>query len=148
MNTLKKSFQKLTLSGLIALLFISIQSTALAQQNRDHEREHEHGQANAMENPELRVLLFSGTGWFRHPEIPAVNGWLVRVGAEAGMQLDVTETPVDVSAKTLANYDVLLLNNTNVLDKVFSEQQRQDIESWYRSGGAIVALHAVLVHQI
>ena len=24
----------------------------------------------------LRVLLFSGTGWYRHPEVPAINGWL------------------------------------------------------------------------
>lgn len=99
------------------------------------------------ENPKLRVLVFSGTGWYRHVEIPEVNGWLVRVGSEEGMKLDVSETAVDISAKTLANYDVLLLNNANVLDKVFNEEQRKAIEDWYKAGGGIVALHAVLVHQ-
>ena len=147
MNTIKKSLQKLILSGLILVLFMVVQLTATAQHNRDHESEHEHSQTHALENPELRVLVFSGTGWYRHPEIPAVNGWLVRIGAEEGMQFDVTETAVDVSAESLDNYDVLLLNNANVLDKVFTEEQRQDIEKWYQSGGGILALHAVLVHQ-
>ncbi len=29
----------------------------------------------------LRVLIFSGTGWYRHPDIPRTNGWLVPPGA-------------------------------------------------------------------
>ena len=102
----------------------------------------------AMDNDDaLKVLLFSGTGWYRHPEIPIINGWLVRLGAEHNMQLDVSETGDDVSSEKLEKYDVILFNNANVLDKVFNVEQRSAIEQWYKAGGAIVALHAVLVHQ-
>jgi hypothetical protein len=38
-----------------------------------------------------RVLVFSGTGWFRHPELPASNSWLVRLGAH--MACKSTFTP-------------------------------------------------------
>ena len=103
MNTISKKF---FLASLTVVLFMVVQLTATAQQNRDHESEHKHNQTNALENLELRVLVFSGTGWYRHPEIPAINGWLVRTGAIEGMQLDVTETAVDVSAESLANYHI------------------------------------------
>lgn len=98
------------------------------------------------ENP-LRVLLFSGTGWYRHADIPLVNGWIVRLGAENNMQVDVTETGKDITKERLAQYDVLLMNNANVLDKVLTVEQRSVIEDWYRAGGGIVGLHALLVHQ-
>ncbi len=62
-----------------------------------------------------RVLVFSGTGWYRHPEIPLVNGWLVRLGGANGFQVDVTETAKDVSAKRLASYQVLVMNNCTEL---------------------------------
>lgn len=94
-----------------------------------------------------RVLVFSGTGWYRHPEIPLVNGWLVRLGGANGFQVDVTETAKDISAKRLAAYQVLVMNNCTELDKVFDKAQLEAIEAWYKAGGGIVALHAALVHQ-
>ena len=96
---------------------------------------------------EKRVLVFSGTGWFRHPEIPLVNGWLVRLGAAAGLQVDVTETAKDLTPQRLAQYQVIVMNNCNELDKVFDEKQRAAIEEWFKAGRGIVALHAALVHQ-
>ncbi len=95
----------------------------------------------------LSVLVFSGTGWYRHEEIPLINGWLVRMGAEHQMQVDVTETPEDVSKESLREYDVLLINNANELDEVFNQEQRTAIRKWYQAGGGIVGLHAALVHQ-
>ena len=77
---------------------------------------------------EVRVLCFSGTGWYRHPDIPAINHWLVKTGANYGIQIDVSETAKDLSSKRLADYDVLLLNNANTLDKVFDEKQRKIVE--------------------
>ncbi len=94
-----------------------------------------------------KVLLFSGTGWYRHPEIPQCNGWLVRTLGEAGYQVDVTETPGDLTRERLSTYDVLLMNNCNELTTILNEGQRQAIEDWYKNGHAIVALHAALVHQ-
>lgn len=93
------------------------------------------------------VLLFSGTGWYRHPEIPQCNGWLVRTLGEAGYRVDVTETPGDLTPDRLASYDVFLMNNCNELATFLNDEQRKAIEDWYKQGKAIVALHAALVHQ-
>ena len=119
-----------------------------AQEHLDVDHQKKMHERNAMgEGTTLKVLLFSGTGWFRHPDIPIVNGWIVRLGAEHNMQIDVSETGSDISKEKLSYYDVLLFNNANVLDKVFNEDQRNAIEEWYKDGGAIVGLHALLVHQ-
>ena len=37
------------------------------------------------------VMVFSGTGWYRHPEVPAISGWLARLDADLKMQVDVSE---------------------------------------------------------
>ena len=95
----------------------------------------------------LRVLVFSATGWYRHPEIPRTNGWLVRLGRDQGFVVDVSETPGDLTPQQLAAYQVLVLNNANELDKVLDEAQRKAVEDWSRHGGGIVGLHAALVHQ-
>lgn len=91
------------------------------------------------------ALVFSGTGWYRHPETAAVNGWLARLADETEIQIDVTESPKDLSM--LDRYDVLILNNSNELIKLLDEKQRNMVRDWYRDGGGIVALHAALVHQ-
>ncbi len=92
------------------------------------------------------VLVFSATGWYRHPETAAINGWLARLSGDLKMQVDVSESPHDI-ANLLDHYDVLVLNNSNELTKVLDEAQRTKIEKWYKAGGGIVALHAALVHQ-
>ena len=102
---------------------------------------------NATDATKRRVLIFSGTGWYRHPQIPELNGWLVRLGAQNGIQADVTETGNDITPQRLATYDVLVMNNSNELVKLLDEKQRRAIEQWYAKGGGIVGLHAVLVHQ-
>src|SRR4051794_17939692 len=95
----------------------------------------------------IRVLVFSGTGWYRHPEIPATNGWLVRLGQERGFVVDVTETPGDLTPERLKPYRALVLNNANELGKVIDEKQQRAIADWFRKGNGIVGLHAALVHQ-
>src|SRR4051794_37314388 len=108
-----------------------------------------HGDDPAAKAPgePIRVLVFSATGWYRHPEIPRTDGWLVRLGREQGFVVDVTETPGDLIAGRLAAYRVLLLNNANELGKVLDEKQRKAVEGWSRHGGGVVGLHAALVHQ-
>ena len=94
-----------------------------------------------------RVLIFSGTGWYRHPEIPRTSGWLVRLLGEAGYTADVTETAKDFTPERLVDYRVLVLNNTTALPDLLDEKQRQAIADWYKGSRGIVALHAALVHQ-
>mgnify|MGYP001289479468 FL=1 len=93
-----------------------------------------------------KVLVFGGTGWYRHPETAAINGWLSRLSDELKMQVDVTESAKDIS-NILSRYQVLILNNSNQLTKLLDQKQRTIIEKWYKEGGGIVALHAALVRQ-
>ncbi|HSH94271.1 MAG TPA: ThuA domain-containing protein, partial [Roseimicrobium sp.] len=96
----------------------------------------------------IRVLVFSNTGYYRHPEIPKINRWLVLLGQEYGFEADITEHWKDLQPPVLAGYDVLLLNNANELDMVIPEAQRKSVEDWFNKGGkGIVGLHAALVHQ-
>jgi len=96
----------------------------------------------------LRVLAFSNTGYYRHPDIPKINRWLVLLGVEHGFDVDITEHPKDLKPGVLSQYDVLLLNNANELDKVIPASERAAVEAWFASGTkGIVGLHAALVHQ-
>jgi uncharacterized protein len=95
-----------------------------------------------------KVLVYSNTGYYRHPEIPKINRWLVLLGHENGFEVDVTEHWKDLQPEALAPYDVLLLNNANELDLVLPEEQRKAVEAWFATGKkGIVGLHAALVHQ-
>ena len=94
-----------------------------------------------------RVLVFSKTGWFRHPEIPKTNGWLVEMGVREGYKVDVTETAEDITPARLKEYQVLILNNSNAMGEVMKPAQLKAIEDFYKSGHGIVGLHAALVHQ-
>ncbi len=93
-----------------------------------------------------KVLVFGGTGWYRHPEIPAISGWLARLSDDLGMQVDVSGTPRDLE-KLLPRYRVLVINNGNEFSKLLSDKERASVEKWYANGGGIVALHAALVRQ-
>ena len=93
-----------------------------------------------------KVLVFSGTGWYRHPETAAINGWLARLSDDLNMQVDVTESPKDI-LQLLDRYQVLILNNSNELDQLLDEKHRAKVEAWYANGGGIVALHAAIVRQ-
>ena len=97
----------------------------------------------------LKVLVYSNTGYYRHPETPKINRWLVLLGHENGFEVDVTEHWKDMRAEELSGYDVLVLNNANELDKVLPEEQRKSVEEWFTKGGkGIVGLHAALLNGV
>jgi hypothetical protein len=96
----------------------------------------------------LKVLVYSNTGYYRHPDIPGINRWLVLLGYENGFDVDITENAKDLEPASLKRYDALILNNANELDKVLPEKQRNAVEEWFVKGRkGIVGLHAALVHQ-
>jgi hypothetical protein len=47
----------------------------------------------------LKVLVYSNTGYYRHPETPKINRWLVLLGHENGFEVDVTEHWKDLRAE-------------------------------------------------
>ena len=91
-----------------------------------------------------RVLIFSKTAWYRHPALPELNGFLVRLGAKHNIQMDVTESPEDFSR--LNNYQAIIFNSTTDIGKTLNEQQRKQLKDWYHVGGGIMGLHAAAVH--
>ena len=92
------------------------------------------------------VLVFSGTGWYRHPEVAAISGWLARRSPELQMQVDVSENPNDL-LKILPKYKVLVFNNNTELTAILDARHQTAVRDWYRKGSGIVALHAALVRQ-
>ena len=110
-------------------------------------RGHEESDASETAGKPLRVLIYADTGDYRHPEIPALNRWLVLEGTRQGMVMDVTEHHLDLKPEVLDRYDVLLLNNANGLSDVLPEESRKAVEKWFARGHGIVGLHAALVRQ-
>ncbi len=108
---------------------------------------HETGEVKEAVHKPLRVLVYSDTGDYRHPEIPAINRWLVLEGDKQGMKIDVTEHHRDLKPEVLVRYDVLLLNNANGLSDVLPAASRKAVEQWFARGHGIVGLHAALVRQ-
>ena len=99
-------------------------------------------------SPNLRVLVYSNTAYYRHLDIPKINRWLVLLGHDNGIEVDITEHWKDLRPQELSRYDVLVLNNANELDKVLPESERKSVEDWFTKGKkGIVGLHAALVHQ-
>ena len=108
---------------IVLVLLCNFESSVLA---------HEKDEIKADRSPKNigTVLVFAGTGWYRHPETAAINGWLARLSDDIGMQIDISETPKDITT-ILDHYDVLIFNNSNELTKLFDKQQQQKIENWY-----------------
>ena len=63
----------------------------------------------------VEVLVYSATAWYRHPEIPKINGFLVRLGAQHNINVSVTESAEDLKSESLKNYDLVLFNNSTNL---------------------------------
>ena len=74
----------------------------------------------------IDVIIYSATAWYRHPEIPQLNGFLVRLGSKHNINISVTENPSDLKYKNLKNYNLLLFNNsTNLGESIPKEIQKE-----------------------
>ena len=122
----------------VTLLFLALANSLVSQ---DTKREFDRSPQNIGS-----VLVFSGTGWYRHPEVAAISGWLARRSPELQMQVDVSENPNDL-LKILPKYKVLVFNNNTELTAILDARHQAAVRDWYRKGGGIVALHAALVRQ-
>ena len=103
--------KRVFLSYLLIAALVTCMSGLFAHDHKVHDR-----------NPKSigKVLVFGGTGWYRHPETAAINGWLSRLSDELKMQVDVTESAKDISS-ILSRYQVLILNNSNKLTKILDQ---------------------------
>jgi type 1 glutamine amidotransferase len=93
----------------------------------------------------IEALVYSATAWYRHPEIPRINGFLARLGAQHEINISVTEDPEDLKTESLKGYDLVLFNNaTNLGESVPEDIQKEFIE-WFKKGGGIMMMHAGIV---
>ena len=93
----------------------------------------------------INVIIYSATAWYRHPEIPQLNGFLVRLGAENNVNVSVTENPSDLKYENLKNYNLLLFNNSTNLGESIPKEIQKEVISWFDNGGGIMAMHAGIV---
>ena len=87
-----------------------------------------------IDDSSLRVLAFTATAWYRHPENPHLNGYLAALGRQHGIRIDISESANDINKKNLAQYDVLILCNTTDIGKTLDDEQKQALIDWYKSG--------------
>ena len=93
----------------------------------------------------VEVLVYSATSWYRHPEIPKINGFLARLGAKHGINISITENSTDLKAESLTSYDLVLFNNSTNLGESVPEDIQKELIEWFRKGGGIMMMHAGIV---
>ena len=93
----------------------------------------------------IEVLVYSATAWYRHPDIPRLNGFLARLGAKHDINVSVSEDPNDLKTESLEVYDLVLFNNATNLGESIPEKIRKEVLAWFRKGGGIMAMHAGIV---
>ena len=93
----------------------------------------------------IEVLVYSATAWYRHPEIPRINGYLARLGTKHDINISVTENAKDLKTASLKQYDLVLFNNATNLGESVPEDIQKEFITWFRKGGGIMMIHAGIV---
>jgi type 1 glutamine amidotransferase len=93
----------------------------------------------------IEVLVYSATAWYRHPEIPRINGFLARLGTKHDINISVTEDAEDLKATSLKQYDLVLFNNATNLGESVPEDIQEEFIKWFKEGGGIMMIHAGIV---
>ncbi|MEK8129200.1 ThuA domain-containing protein [Paenibacillus filicis] len=92
-----------------------------------------------------RILAVTKTTGFRHASIDqGAKIALPEMGRKYDFTVDFTENPADLNAANLAKYDVVFFVNTtgNFSEWGMTEQQKQDLMSFIKSGKGYVGAHA------
>jgi type 1 glutamine amidotransferase len=124
------------------------------------------GAASATSGAPIRVLVVTATQGFRHTDAIAASKELLKDAERTSeLRFDFTEDPTAITARNLARYDVLFLNNAtlriapaNPSDSAslaavhawgrppvvnpLTPQQQEAIVSFVRSGNGLVAVHS------
>ena len=87
-----------------------------------------------------RLLVFSKTAGFRHNSIPAGIQCMKELGAELGFEVVATEDSAIFTEEGLDGVSVVVFLNTT--GDVLDPAQQAVFESWFRSGGGWLGVHA------
>jgi type 1 glutamine amidotransferase len=97
--------------------------------------------ANA-QNVRHRMLIYTRNGkGYVHENIAASVAAVKKLGAEAGLEVDVTDDPEYFEPSRLSRYAVLVFANTNN-EAFLTDQQRDAFKGYIEHGGGFVGLHS------
>ncbi|WP_170127969.1 ThuA domain-containing protein [Euzebya rosea] len=118
-------------AALVAVLLASIALPAAAEDPSTPEEE---------DVP--HILMYSGTGGFRHGSIEHSVEVITALAVETGaFTVFHTEDVVDFTAERLAESDIVLFANTTG-ETPFTDEQKTMFEQWVRDGGGFMGIHA------
>lgn len=87
-----------------------------------------------------RVLIFSLTKGFHHNSITQGNAFFMAAGSDLGFETDTTTDATKFTVSNLSRYKAVVWLNTT--GDVLNAAQQQAFESYIRSGGGYVGIHA------
>lgn len=90
--------------------------------------------------PRPKVLVMSKTAGFYHSSIPAGIAAIQKLGRENGFDVDTTKNAALFTAKNLKKYAAVIFLNTT--GTILDSGQKIAFESYMRSGGGFVGVHA------
>jgi type 1 glutamine amidotransferase len=92
--------------------------------------------------PVKKVLVYDHPGWFVHPDIGVIDDHLKKMGTDNGFTVTVSSDPKVFDSATLAQYQVVVLNNISEMGtSVKVTAQRNAFQKWIEGGGGVVAFH-------
>ncbi len=98
-------------------------------------------EASAKPAKERRILLFYKCD-YPHASIATGVAAFQKLAKSTGVfSIDTTDDPAQFSAKNLANYDAILLNNTVGFDNFLSPEQRTALLDFVKNGKGLIGIH-------
>ncbi len=91
------------------------------------------------------ALVFSRVTNFYHDSIPAGQALIEQLGEEHGFDVTVSDDPANFTDETLAQYEVVVFNNTNSTPQagdLLDADQRATFERYIQAGGGYVGIHS------
>jgi type 1 glutamine amidotransferase len=95
--------------------------------------------------PRFRALVFSKVTNYYHESIPAGVAAIRKLGTEHGFEVVVSDDPAQFADAQLANFQVVVFNNTNSTPPkgaLLDATQRAAFQRYIRAGGGYVGIHS------
>src|SRR5688572_25549148 len=89
---------------------------------------------------EVRVLVFSKTGGYRHESIASGITAIKKMGQKLGFIVDTTENAAQFNEENLIRYKAVVFLNTT--GDVLNQEQQNDFERFIQAGGGFLGIHA------
>jgi hypothetical protein len=76
-----------------------------------------------------------------HTNTPAWCGYLMKLGAAHGIQIDTTRNPSAFTTANLSNYQAVVLFNAYLIGQSMTQSQKDALHDWYKQNRGIACFH-------